>query len=171
MGMDVIGKAPRSDAGRHFRNSAWFWRPLADYACATAPDITSRCADWHDNTGDGLDADDAASLADALQAEIVSGACQTYADRYQAAVDAMPDEDCNLCNGTGVRADDIGVEAGWTERRIDDATHPRFGETGWCNKCDGRGFVRPYATQYPFEVGNVQAFVTFLRASGGFEIH
>jgi hypothetical protein len=40
-----------------------------------------------------------------------------------------------------------------------------------CNKCQGAGYVRPWASHYPFSTENVAAFVAFLRESGGFAIY
>ena len=39
-----------------------------------------------------------------------------------------------------------------------------------CNGCQGAGYVRPWASDYPFSTENVTAFVAFLRESGGFVI-
>jgi hypothetical protein len=49
--------------------------------------------------------------------------------------------------------------------------NPRLGQKGWCNGCEGWGSREPWAAKYAFSVENVQEFVTFLRASGGFEIN
>jgi hypothetical protein len=62
----------------------------------------------------------------------------------------MPNEPCHLCEGTSV------LEHG--ERSIK------------CHGCGGSGVVRPAIANYPFCVENVQNFVLFLRACGGFEI-
>ena len=61
MGMDVIGRAPRSERGKYFENNSSWWHPLATYCKEVAPEIARGCRHWHTNSGDGLDA--AASLA------------------------------------------------------------------------------------------------------------
>jgi hypothetical protein len=66
MGMDVFGCKPTNESGRYFRNSVWWWHPLADYCAEIAPHIASRCKGWHYNDGDGLDNDDSLELADVL---------------------------------------------------------------------------------------------------------
>jgi integrase/recombinase XerD len=37
------------------------WRPLADYTCTVAPDITAKCKAWQRNDGDGPEAADASA--------------------------------------------------------------------------------------------------------------
>lgn len=48
--------------------------------------------------------------------------------------------------------------------------HPRAGQTGWCNACNGVGSKRAWDSNYPFSVDNVREFAAFLIDSGGFEI-
>jgi hypothetical protein len=154
MGMDVFGKEPRTEKGAYFRNNVWAWHPLWSYCEEIAPDIAGRVECGHSNDGDGLDAADAEELAQRLQAEVDSGATARYATERQAALEALPDEECSICSGTG-------------KRRKPPQTGP--GRTP-CNGCDGTGKVRPFATHYPFDVENVQEFVEFLRDCGGFAI-
>lgn len=158
MGMDVYGRKPTSETGKYFRNSVWWWRPLATYACAVAPDIAAHCKCWQSNDGDGLNAKQSAQLADRLQAEIDAGRTLLYAKRYTGAQEASPDEPCWLCEGTG------------TQRPVPERGAGDLKTGIKCNSCDGRGYVRPDSTHYPFSVENVQRFVAFLRDCGGFNI-
>src|SRR5262249_45566593 len=80
MGMDVLGRKPRTKHGKLFLASAWWWGSLADYCIQVAPDITGDCKYWHSNDGAGLDGEDSTALADRLQVEIDSGRCARYAD-------------------------------------------------------------------------------------------
>jgi hypothetical protein len=84
MGMDVCGKKPTTEEGKYFRNSIWFWLPLADYMYEVTPTITAKC-NWELNDGDGLDEADALALAQALDAEILSGRCSAYASANKGA--------------------------------------------------------------------------------------
>jgi hypothetical protein len=173
MGMDVYGKAPSAKQGEYFRNNIWWWRPLWDYCHAIAPDLIDEklYRSGHYNSGAGLDADGAVALASKLDAEITSGRTKIYASDYQAHHDGTPDEDCDLCNGTGVRRDTVGVTNGLVSRVIEKDDHPRHGQTGWCNGCDGLGHKRPNSAWHHFDVKNVEEFAAFIRASGGFEIN
>lgn len=152
MGMDVCG-VDNPDA--YFRNNVWWWRPLADYCCDIAPDVTSHCHYWQSNDGDGLNAGDAIALADRLEVELVAGRTEAYAAIRQAELDRIPDEPCTICGGTGLRAAPPTVGPG---------DEP-------CNGCDSKGKRRPFDTYYPFSADNVRKFVEFLRVCGGFEIH
>ncbi len=155
MGMDVYGKQPTDKAkGEYFRNNAWWWRPLADYCCRVAPAITAHCTYWQSNDADGLNAEESTALADALQAEIDAGRTATYAMDYTANVEGLPDERCELCEGTGRRQPPPNAGAG---------DYP-------CNGCESTGRRKSSRTFYPFSVENVQEFIVFLRHCGGFEI-
>lgn len=159
MGMDVYGKAATTKDGEYFRNNVWWWRPLADYCLSVAPETTKPCHHWHSNDGDGLNAAHSEALAQVLQAEIDSGRCASYAAIREAELNAMQNETCHLCEGTGTRKAAPEVGAG----------DPKDGGIS-CNGCEASGSVRPYETMYGFSVENVQKFVVFLRACGGFSI-
>lgn len=155
MGMDVYGKAPVSPTGEYLRHSVWSWHPLASYSERIAPELTKECEYWHTNDGAGLDATNAALLANALQVEIDTGRCAKYAADRKALLEAMPDKECCICHGTGYRQ-----------------TPPTVGPGDYpCNGCGKTGKVRPDETHYPFEVEYVEEFIAFLRDCGGFEIH
>lgn len=58
-------------------------------------------------------------------------------------------EVCGCCAGTGVRKDSIAVNAGMHTKIINKPGHPRHGQKGWCNACDGTG------KRLKFELKNV----------------
>lgn len=155
MGMDVYGKAPDAPEGEYFRANVWDWRPLATYVCTVAPEITAHCALWHSNDGDGLDAENSRALAKVLREHIDSGELAATVESYRRAQQALPDEDCDICGGTGYRLE---------------PPHTGPGERP-CNACNATGKVRPWACWYPFEVETVERFAGFLEHCGGFEIH
>jgi hypothetical protein len=176
MGMDVSGINPTDPAGEYFRNNFWWWRPLANYIVEVAPEIARHCQYWQSNDGDGLNAARSRELSDVLTEEINTGRCAEYAVAYQAKMDAMPDEVCNLCEGTGVRTDDVGIKQGMHQQTVgeldsDERPNPRAGQKGTCNACHGAGRKRPMDTWYPFTVENVQEFAIFAKHCGGFKIY
>ena len=67
MGMDVYGKNPENESGEYFRNNVWWWRPLAEYVCSIAPDITKHCEYWQTNDGDGLNEAHSIQLAEKIK--------------------------------------------------------------------------------------------------------
>lgn len=164
MGMDVTGKAATSEVGEYFRNNVWWWRPLADYIMNIYPSIAAGCTEWHSNSGDGLDAAGALALADALDADLAAGVVDAYAKAYAHDIAQLPREACTLCDGTGLRTDEIGRAHG-----LDKPRDPATGRGG-CNGCAGEGTREPWAASYPFSTENVREFAAFVRASGGFEI-
>jgi hypothetical protein len=70
MGVDIYGRAPRSQAGEYFRRNWGGWHPLVELSFRVAPDICAQCKHWDSNDGDGLDDADAIVLADSLEKEI-----------------------------------------------------------------------------------------------------
>lgn len=170
MGMDVTGNNPKTDAGVYFRRSIWGWHPLAELVCKIAPDIASYCSCWHTNDGDGLNAANAKRFAAALDAALASGKVAMLVALRVARFRRLPDEPCTWCDGTGVRADRVGREHRIDQQTIDDVGHPRHGQTGWCNGCDGRGSNRHRETFYRVHEADVREFADFVKNSGGFWI-
>lgn len=181
MGMDVYGTAPTGKQGEYFRRSAWGWRSLADLMCELAPNITAACQHWQTNDGDGLDAAGAVLLADALDVALADGSAACWIAAHDAAAAAAPNRACTLCHATGVRRDNVGDRMAQHEIVCKATTapgglgaaqipHPRAGEKGWCNGCDGRGWNEAWEKAYHVDVDDVREFAAFARASGGFRI-
>src|SRR5258705_7766721 len=141
MGMDVIGTAPRGKEGEYFRANVWLWRPLPDYCCEVAPEISDACRNWHTNDGDGLDSDGAYALAEVLQAEINSGRTLCHERRRNHEMQMLPNEPCRKCASTQI----------W----LPTASQIK------CARCGGSGSYRPWSTNYEFDVAHVQKFVNF----------
>ena len=178
MGMDVYGNRPTTETGEYFRRNVWGWRPLSIYVEEMHPELYSACEHWHTNDGDGLDAETARELAAALRADVANGQAKSYVEIRDRGLKSLPNEECFLCAGTGVRRDAVGYQAGQPERVIpkdakgenDVGPHPRAGEKGWCNGCEGRGFSRPAEVRYGLEENDLLEFAAFCEASGGFKI-
>ena len=154
MGMDVFGKKPKNETGEYFRNNIWWWHPLWEYCCVVAPDLCAKVENGHTNDGDGLNAKDSAALAGLLRKEIESGRTAAYEVTRKVTIDALPDEECPWCKGTGTRTLEPGKGA----------------DTEPCSRCKTTGRRRPAETYYGFEVVNVVEFAGFLETCGGFEI-
>lgn len=157
MGMDVIGKDPKSRKGEYFRNNVWWWRPLWDYCVEVGEDIipADGVTAGHFNDGWGLDDAGARHLGGRLREKLDTGHTKQYAAERATYLQNLRDEECPVCHGTGKRAKPPQTGPG---------PEP-------CNGCDGKGHRRPYGTNYPFEEDNVKEFADFLKDSGGFEIH
>ncbi len=177
MGMDVYGTKPSDPMGEYFRNSVWGWRPLWNYCEAVAPHLTAK-VNGHTNDGDGLNAEAALELGILLANEIDTGKTHSYKLGYDEFIAKLPEESCKICNGTGIRTDSVGVRDRQHLKQIINSahphiagkTHPRFGQIGWCNGCDGVGKRPHFMANYPFRVDNVAEFAGFLKHCGGFKI-
>lgn len=144
MGMDVFGRAPTSKTGEYFRNSIWYWIPLADVCRSLAPEICAHCPRWYTNDGDGLDAFNAAALAAVLRKRLEDGMVERIADEKNQAYTTAPNIPCPLCSD-----------------------EPK----SWkCLRCDGKREVAPMEAHLRCDVSNVANFAAFLADSGGFEI-
>lgn len=151
MGMDVYGKN-----GSYFRNNVWWWQPLWNYCCEVGSNVIPDKvrASGHSNDGAGLNWADSIKLSEILLHQIESGKTKKYEDEYTAKIEALPDEDCTICGGTGLRAEVPNIGPGKLS----------------CNGCNRTGKCRPWSASYPFSVENVKAFAEFLLTCGGFEI-
>jgi len=173
MGMDVFGKNPTTEEGKYFRNNVWWWRPLWEYCCVAGEGIISEevAEDGHMNDGAGLDTDGAMALGVLLLEEIAAGRTAEYEARYNAHLATLPRKDCNLCEMTGIRTDEVGVKGGMPEQELSPENQILLGRTrGWCNGCDGVGTREAWGLSYPFDISNVREFAEFCKASGGFQI-
>lgn len=163
MGMDVMGSNATSEAGEYFRASVWGWRPLASLCLNMAPEIWQRIQYPNTNDGDGLNAKWSKRLAEVLSRKVMTGEVQKYIDQYQAALDALPDETCTTCGGSG--------ERNYADPHLDPAIVKGRTGTFPCNGCGGTGHRRPSDTFYTIDLEVVQRWILFLRDCGGFAIY
>lgn len=158
MGMDVMGRKPKSETGAYFRRNVWGWHPLADLIENLFPWASPPNTFWHSNDGWGLNATQSKRLAKELSAATEDGRIAFYIKERDDRIASLPKEECPYCNGTGVRTDEIGVELGMDEKL-------------WCNGCDGKGAVSPWETNYHCDIQDVNEFTAFLKDCGGFHIY
>lgn len=150
MGFDLYGIAATSERGEFFRNSVWWWRPLAEYVLARVEVPAREGRDWGTNSGQEVSAKTAVRIADALDQLLASGETARYAQEHAAACAALPKVQCELCAGTGK----------WRDQLM----------SGRCYACDGTGRTAAWDSHYPFSEENVRDFAQFCRESGGFRI-
>jgi hypothetical protein len=171
MGMDVYGKNPKSEAGQYFRRNVWGWHPLWGYVEDNHPEIAELVQNAHTNDGDGLGSRNATKLAKLLMEDYTSGKVVEYVAERNKALSELPFEDCKICEGTGIRTDQLGIESGWHEKELEPDIAIIVGRTiGSCNACNGVGKRENWATNYYLEPDDVKDFAEFLVDSGGFEI-
>jgi DnaJ-class molecular chaperone len=136
----------------YFVNNVWGWHPLWQFACEHCPDVLTQedLELGSFNQGHFINAEKATRLGEQLLQCCVSGVAEAYEKERQQKLDALPDEVCQFCHGTGKRHDQY----------VD----------GTCNCCHGKGNVPASAKKFLFHAKNVRKFAEFCLASGGFEI-
>ena len=142
--------------GHYFRNNVWWWRPLWSFISVVCHDILTveDVERGEYNDGHEIDENKAKVISERLQLYIDNGDAERWGKERQATLDAEPDEECNICEGTGKRQEPTVTGAGDMK----------------CNGCEGKGSRRPFNTNYPFDIENVQEFAKFAAQSGGFNI-
>jgi hypothetical protein len=167
MGMDVYSKGEK----HYFRRNVWGWHPLATYLQDRHATITAPCAGWHTNSGDGLDAAGSAALAAALRSDLLDGSAAAYLVERLDQLGRLPRQRCDLCGGTGVRTDEVGVQYGYDHRVFNEA---EWKWSGGCNACGGTGTTDDFALSYHLRLIDLAEFADFLELAatdGGFSIY
>lgn len=169
--MDVYGKNAKNEKGEYFRRNVWGWHPLWEYCENVHPELVESVEHGHSNDGDGLDEDGALALANALRSDLADGTADEYIALRNKVLSELERPTCDLCDGTGIRSDEIGVEHGMPERELDPVIASIVGRThGTCNGCRGEGVREHWATNYSVDKDDLVEFADFLANCGGFEI-
>ena len=161
MGFDLYGmNATSKEEGDYFRANVWWWRPLWQYVSITCEDILTENDMERGSYNDGhrISKTKANRIASRLKIADKNGEIMKYELEYKKYLKSLPEEECHICNGEGMRNDEIGKEA-----RNKNSAYT-------CNGCDGQGVTSNFNTHYPFESEEVMRFAEFCKESGGFEI-
>jgi hypothetical protein len=170
MGMDVYGKDAKNEKGEYFRRNVWGWRPLWNYCVDNYEDLVGEVS-GHYNDGDGLDEAGSLELAKRIKNDLASGKASEYIDQRNAYLASLERPTCDLCSGTGIRDDEVGVENGMPDRELPDEMKMLTGRShGWCNACSGEGRTDHWDTHYFLDLDDLKEFAEFLENSGGFSI-
>lgn len=171
MGMDVIGKNQESAVGSYFRRNVWGWRPLWQYVETVHADIAEKVEYAGSNDGDGLNGEDSRALAKRLREDLEDGTVARYVAERNEWLAGLPRQECQWCEGTGIRRDAIGLDMGMPERELAPEVQVLTGRThGYCNGCTGYGSQPHWDTNYWLEEQDVKDFADFLEECDGFEI-
>lgn len=172
MGMDVFGLNALDETGQYFRNNVWWWRILYTYCVDCHLQFLGEEPErGHDNSGYIINDDNATKLGLALLQDLENGNVTKYKKEYYNYVSNLEREHCDICDGTGIRTDQVGVELKMPEKQLDSVTASFTNRThGYCNGCEGLGTRDPFEASYHFDEENVRDFAKFCIASGGFQI-
>jgi hypothetical protein len=195
MDYEVSGRAPSKDAGKLFVADRKDWGGLWHFSVSVFPEMVDYVArnyedeelldeliaegfdpqsldNGYTNIGWGLNAEGAEILGGILQEAIEEGIAQEAADQLMYLKTEEPLYECPLCDGSGIRTDDRGIELGMHTKKLDEMMAIIVGRTrGYCNACKGYGKQETYLVNYNFTVGSAVKFAEFCLNSGGFAIY
>lgn len=173
--------------GAYFRNNVWWWRPLWQLVCSVCDDILTE--DDMDsgtfNNGHLIQSDKATKMGNRLWKLLDNGSITKLIKVREDRLDELPDEECNCCNGKGVRKGWEGwkSESEWLKTHdslvpSDDTSIPSVQNMSYehahmckgCNACHGKGVTAHFEKSYPLDKDNVREFATFCLKSGGYTI-
>lgn len=171
--LEVIahGLRPESPAGMRFSKSIWCWRALWDYCESSVGDI-DYVFDYHGCDGrERMSRKYTKKIANRLIEDLESGAIQMYTDSRAIVGAALAGTDCDVCEGTGIRTDDVGYDLHMEEHELLPEVAIATGRThGWCNNCFGEGKMSAWETMYKLAPQDFQDFAVFLEYCGGFKV-
>lgn len=175
MGMDISGKNPSTRDGEYFRNNVWWWRPVLIYLADRNLITDEEATKMSYNDGAGLEHEQCVNIAEFIEQDIADGGMKKWEDEYMANLNALPDKECHCVKEEkeGMSKVMVGIE---TMARKAGAVLSGGEIEPWaapdpnCGSCKGTGSVRPFDTNYPFEVTNMAEFGKFLKGCGGFEV-
>lgn len=154
---DETEKYESDNPGVYFRANVWRWRPLWQYACDLMHDAFTQedVAGGSVNSGYAITSDKASVLSERMEMAIEANAHHMYERDYKAMQDSLPQVECEICDGVGMRQ----------YEREENIT-----ELAPCNSCDGSKLRDDWRKSYPFYAETVEEFALFVKNSGGFEI-
>ena len=160
MGFDIHGVNSISEKGEYFHANVWWWRPLWRYVVVSCHSILTEeeASNGEQNNCYLIKKVKADAIADRLRELDQDGKIMEYELEYKKHLKSLPLEKCDICDGQGIRNDEIGKQA----RKLDSAYT--------CNSCNGQGEIENFNKHYPFESDFVIRFAEFCEDSGGFEI-
>jgi len=157
----ALEKWKEQNPGDYFRANVWWWRPLWECVAYFCDDILTEedIQNGKMNNGYEYNIKTAQAISDRLEQVLKDGDLHKYRDGRNEFLNELPDEDCKVCNGTGVREDKIGKKAREKDKEYK------------CNGCQGRGKNENFAKNYDFDIDFVMDFAKFCEQSGGFSIY
>jgi len=153
MGMDLIS----INNDKEFRANIWSWRPLWRLVATECEDFLPEDAYESGSMNDGYKIDEEMALM--IHNKLKSLNIPKTIKEYHYYLDTLPLEDCNYCDGNGIR-DDENVK-------------------GKCNNCNTEytkaegvpvGKEKNFQTNYRMYQEHIEEFIDFCKTSKGFQI-
>tara|TARA_B100000686_G_scaffold55651_1_gene60007 strand:- start:521 stop:1006 length:486 start_codon:yes stop_codon:yes gene_type:complete len=161
MGFDLEGERQG-----YFRNNVWFWRPLCDYVLTNCDGVGTpeEQRSWHYNDGHFVPSEVAKSIANQLEALVLSGKVKTHAEQLEKRRIAAEQHNEGVrkrLEALGKEVDALGVP------NLTPGAYPQPYRDRW----EYLYSLMDHDADYPFSVENVNTFIDFCRKSGGFTIN
>lgn len=113
----------------------------------------------------------AREIGDAIVDDIDGGRVDEFVDAHRQLIESLDLIECEACDGTGIRTDEMARKYGLDLLPLDDVKAIALGrERGTCNLCDGWGKHENPLARFRFDVATVRRFAEFLRTCGGCSI-
>ena len=172
MHFEISGIKPNADEGKIFVNTLSCWYPLWTYISKTDVLSEEQISSGYYNFIEGVEIHDeqARKIAEKLKEELDSGRTAQYAEERKKFLEALPDEPCTFCKGTGVCEFHFEEPSLLTSSNSEIELKPFEKKVGTCNVCHGKLKLRPLCTHYLFSLENVRKFQKFCAHCGGFTI-
>lgn len=153
MGYDISGAAPTSAEGKYFRRSVWLWPPLVNLICDLCPEEARGCEGWLYNGGNGLEAVDARDLARRLEELRTQGVIEAYCRDRAKIAEATGELIVRLYPQLEFRPTGVTIPG---DAKL---AHDEF-----------LGLGAMMEDMFAVKVADVDEFIRFAAASGGFSI-
>jgi len=171
----------KNTKGAYFRSNVWGWPGIWSYITTQCGDIlTVKDAEGGcHNGGHIITKKKALAIHKKLSELDEQGLIDAFEKEEKDRVDAMPDIDCSICEGTGTRHEWVGWESEeeWLKHNDSLESNNRMASGfEWankckgCNGCEGTGKRRPTRASYFFSADLMREFIDFCKYSGGFQI-
>ena len=165
MGFDLHGNSD-TDEGNYFRNSVWWWRPLWGFVSHHCSDILTEKDIYKGSFNDfyNISKSKALKIADRLFDLVEDGTVDAYAKENTLMIEKARAHNKIIDNERKALRQKVIEITG--NKNIVPRDYPEPWNSQW-NEITGR---KDWNDNYPFDKGNVEAFIKFCNASDGFQI-
>ena len=154
-----------SQSGTYFRNSVWWWRPLADYVLRFTKVISEDQQEaWWYNDCSEVSQQDAEMISQQLDHLIKSGHCKAYADQFEKERIKIEKQNDKIEKELNKFCKSVEKKLGKTNLAPNE--FPTEDKAKW----DKIHYKKNFLGNYFFSVDNVKEFSEFCKNSGGFTI-
>ena len=152
--------------GSYFRNNVWWWRPLADLILDKCSDLITheQANEIHINSGRKFSKGTSIAIANRLQSLIDSGFIEEHQKEIDARIKIAKTHNAKIEK----KLEDLKqkVEKLRPNQNLAPVNYPYPYNKRW----EEIHQQKDWGSSYPFSKENIIEFITFSRASGGFEI-